>query len=64
MRDPDRIKPFLELLQRTWSANPDLRIGQLIVNAASLGGWASRDVFYVEDPVVEEGLRHMLERFQ
>lgn len=43
MRDPKRIDPFLKRLSAVWKANPDLRLGQLVVNA--LGP----DPFYVED---------------
>lgn len=32
MRDPERIKPFLNELKRVWSTYPDWRFGQLISN--------------------------------
>ena len=63
MRDPNRIDPLLELLGRAWKADPDLRLGQLITNAASMGGWTNRnDVFNVEDDLVEDGLRQKVEK--
>ena len=47
MRDPKRIKPLLKLLERAWRAEPDMRLGQLVWNAA----FALRhsNFFYVED---------------
>jgi hypothetical protein len=32
MRDPNRIKPFLDRLQRAWEVAPDLRFTQLFCN--------------------------------
>lgn len=32
MRDPKRIKPFLNKLQKEWEKFPDLRFGQLVEN--------------------------------
>jgi uncharacterized protein YihD (DUF1040 family) len=62
MRDPDRMAPLLELVAQVWSADPDLRLGQLLVNAARLGGWTNDfDIFSAEDDVFEKGLRSILE---
>ena len=56
MRDPKRIPIILEKIRKLWEAYPDLRLGQLVYNAA----WDSRekgvDVFYTEDDALEEGL--------
>jgi Protein of unknown function (DUF1040). len=32
MRDPNRIRPTLELVQRIWEKHPDLRLLQLLLN--------------------------------
>lgn len=32
MRNPNRIKPFLNYIEQMWNNNPDLRFGQLLVN--------------------------------
>ena len=32
-RDPKRIDPLLSEIRRVWVKNPDLRLGQLLVNA-------------------------------
>lgn len=53
MRDPKRIPEVLNELKGIWSSFPDLRLGQLIINAA--GMWdmsamdAERKLFYIED---------------
>ena len=46
-RDPARIDIVLAALRAYWTANPDLRLGQIVVNAASGG-----DPFSVEDEVL------------
>lgn len=33
MRDPERIDTVLAVIRRYWQAYPDLRLGQLILNA-------------------------------
>lgn len=52
MRDPNRIPAVIAALQAAWYQNPDLRLCQLIVNAASMAhpaGMPGNDPFYVED---------------
>lgn len=48
---------MLQLLGQVWYANPDLRLGQIIVNATD-----SSDPFYVEDDITEQGLKDMFKR--
>lgn len=48
MRDPSRIKEILAVLEKIWSANPDLRLGQIIVNATQ-SKEPCPEVFYLED---------------
>lgn len=59
MRDPHRIEPMLAALRRIWEANPDLRLAQIISNAAR-GTPAWPDVFSVEDQELMKGLLKML----
>jgi hypothetical protein len=61
MRNPERIHPILHELKFVWRANPDLRLGQIIVNAASLGSdcGPTLDVFNIEDDVFETGLKRL-----
>lgn len=43
MRDPNRIKPFIETIEKLWTENPDFRFGQLIMAITKTG---------VHDPVL------------
>lgn len=52
MRDPNRIPEFLAELERVWSAQPDLRFGQLVVNLFG------DDPFYIEDEDAMTKLRN------
>lgn len=51
MRDPKRIPEFLRRLEDAWSAFPDWRFGQLVMNFLS---WLGRDPFYIEDDKLAE----------
>lgn len=55
MRDPKRIKPILELIEKIWTKNPDLRLCQLIGNCFEAG-----DNYYKEDNILEEKLKKLL----
>ena len=46
MRDKNRIKPFLERLEKVWNKVPDWRFGQLMCNVLNS---MRKDPFYVED---------------
>jgi len=48
-----KIEVFLE-------HNPELRIGQIVVNAALFGGWKQTDIFYCDDITLLRGLLRML----
>lgn len=49
MRDPDRIEPTIKRLEMLWKKHPDLRLGQLILNAFSLHNGVDSHVYYMED---------------
>ena len=56
MRDPTRIKPFMQKLADKWKKYlPDWRFGQLMSN---FFGWVyqtvGRDVFFIEDNEMAE----------
>ena len=55
MRDPHRITEVLTAIQRVREANPDLRLGQLLVNAINPSE-PCPGVFYIEDERLLEGL--------
>ena len=52
MRDQKRIPAILDLLGQIWMESPDLRLGQILVNATGHTG----DMFYYEDDKLIEGL--------
>ena len=54
MRDPERIRPFLETLEKCWMRVPDWRFGQLISNFQLQ---VNKDLFYIEDDTMEKLLR-------
>lgn len=56
MRDPARIDDVLELLRDVWTLEPDLRLGQLIYNAARMRDPELSDVFSIEDGTLRKGL--------
>jgi hypothetical protein len=56
MRDPARIDPMLSLIREIWTADPDLRLAQLIVNALRPEEPCPQ-VFHAEDERLEAGLR-------
>jgi hypothetical protein len=62
MRDPARIDEVLELLRVVWTLEPDLRLGQLVYNAARIRDPALHDVFSIEDSSLQEGLVRYLEQ--
>jgi len=51
IRDPSRINRIVELLRARWHQNPDMRLGQLVVNITG-----SSDPFHVEDDITEAKL--------
>lgn len=45
MRDPKRISKFINIAKQIWKMHPDLRFGQLILNAID----NKEDLYYIED---------------
>lgn len=73
MRDPARIPLILARLQRLWEANPDLRLGQLILadplahSGSSKPEGSSNDIvvwrlFNIEDDMLLTGLEDRLKK--
>lgn len=56
MRDPKRIPRILGKIEEVWKKRPDLRLGQLIHNYASI----NYDMFYLEDHVLEISLDNII----
>lgn len=42
-------------------ANPGMRLGQLVTNAAKAAGWEQFDVFYCPDSQLRDGLKILTE---
>ena len=55
-RNPARIPHLINLMHIIWAQNPDLRMGQLLTNAAGLGGNATPNIFNTEDEILAKGL--------
>lgn len=58
MRDPARIDSVLAAVKAAWEANPDLRLGQLVYNAAGAIRYVPPcpGLFYLEDADLVAGL--------
>ena len=52
MRDPTRIDEMLDLLRQIWTQEPDLRLGQLVFNAARMRTPEINDIYSIEDAVL------------
>ena len=61
MRDPARIDEMLEILREVWLQEPDLRLGQLIFNAARMREPGLQDIYSVEDSTLRIGLVRYME---
>lgn len=63
-RDPDRIDVVLDEIRRVWTANPDLRLSQLVFNAAREGlsdteaplPTTPSRLYNIEEPLLLKGL--------
>lgn len=53
MRNPNRIKPFLETLEKAWNKVPDWRFGQLMSNFFNC---LDIDPFFLEEEDMEKKL--------
>jgi uncharacterized protein YihD (DUF1040 family) len=62
MRDPKRIAKVLERIREVWERNPDLRLGQIVVNAAKAASYSDLSqsrLFYIEDEQLLEGIDNL-----
>jgi hypothetical protein len=59
VRDQARIDQILDLLREVWTRSPDLRLGQLIVNAVGAREPCS-EVYALEDTALARRLRRLL----
>jgi len=56
MRDSSRIDEILRAVEEIWRRSPDLRLGQILVNAIRPAN-SVPEVYYAEDDQVLRGLR-------
>jgi uncharacterized protein YihD (DUF1040 family) len=56
-RDPARIPEVLALIQTAWDELPDMRLGQLLINAVG----EEANLFYLEDDVLIDALQEWIE---
>jgi hypothetical protein len=62
-RDPNRIRPTLASIEKFWQRHPDWRLGQLLVNLASLTDSDGRvDVFNMEDDTLLDRINDLSHR--
>ncbi len=61
-RNPARIPHMINLMHAVWAleGTTDNRMGQLLVTAARLGGWANDDLWNCEDEIFAAGFIKML----
>ena len=62
MRNPERIPEVLRMLETAWKQSPDMRLGQIICSAGTLGDKYSVDPFYIEDDLMVIGLAKLIEQ--
>ncbi|HOT30423.1 MAG TPA: hypothetical protein PLU72_19775 [Candidatus Ozemobacteraceae bacterium] len=58
MRDIKRIERMLATIKEKWLLNPDLRLGQIIINAVR-PEHPCPEVFYIEDTELEKSISTM-----
>ena len=56
MRDTQRIKRFLQVLEKIWTDNPNMRFGQLIGSTVNITDHL--ELYYMEDAELELRLGH------
>lgn len=61
MRDPRRIEQILQVIREIWEREPDLRLGQIVVNAIRPIE-PCPEIFAAEDGDLLEGLREYVRR--
>ena len=60
MRTKNRINTILDKIEAIWINNPDIRLGQLLVNLAPPR--LNNDIFYWEDTDLEVALDNEINR--
>ena len=65
-RNPARIPHMINLMHICWAQEDttDSRMGQLLMNAARLGGWSGDDIWNCEDEIFARGFLQMIKMAQ
>ena len=58
MRDAKRIDKILKIIAEVWKKNPDLRLGQLLLDAVNFSY-----LYYIEDEQLTEELQKFAARY-
>lgn len=58
--DPERINEILDLVERVWRLNPQMRLGQIVSMAFIMVGKEGKDIYHGGDDKLIEGLVLML----
>jgi hypothetical protein len=61
VRDPGRIDQVLEAIRQVWVTDPDLRLGQLLINAVRPRD-PCPELYSVEDTVLVRKVANLIER--
>lgn len=60
-RDPERIDRIIALLWTYWKLNPDLRLGQMVMNLSPTNGSGEKITYHVEDHTLEQELMGIMD---
>jgi uncharacterized protein YihD (DUF1040 family) len=55
VRNPERIRPIISMLEKLWNHNPDMRLGQLISNLCH-----PAEPFYIDDETLRMAIKDQL----
>lgn len=53
----EEIEETLDIIRKVWQKTPELRLCQLLSNAARKKGWNNNDLFYLEDSKLRKVLK-------
>jgi hypothetical protein len=62
-RDPSRIDPVLQAIRKVWAEYPDMRLGQLLVNAIAPKEPCA-ELYSIEDMVLIRKLVKLADRLK
>lgn len=60
MATHEEIENTLNLIRNAWYEIPELRLGQLLINSATMANWHNPDLFYMTDSDMQTGLKEFI----